>query len=312
MAVRYFERVTVAGDKVALFRLKVDEVQREIVEDAWTDGTWTPTTRLVEYLFDGSTEIVEVNERDAMRDFPDALTSRVAKTITPTFTLKHLAGQHDQEAHGVGGGARELPAPATPKRGAPDKHPKATASTYDFTGKDKDRGKEVLDESFQEWRNSLSEEESKAIRAYTGSGYVKINKALRAGKPPSAESELIDKALQRAEMPADVIVTRGMLTLDKSVLSLRKGSVFHDNAFQSTSTEFGFAGNVRMRIHVPKGSKGAYLGKGKHSRRPDEGEVLLASGGTYKVLNRGMVEGYDTIDVQLISQGNPPPSKVKL
>ena len=102
MAVRYFERITSAGDKVALFRLNVDQVKRELNEDAWTDGAWKTTSRLMEYLFEGSTEVVEVAERDAMRDFPDALESRVAKEIHPTFIVKHLAGQHDQKTHGSG------------------------------------------------------------------------------------------------------------------------------------------------------------------------------------------------------------------
>jgi len=111
MAVRYFERVTSAGEKVALFRLKVNEAQRELDEDAWTDGAWKPTSRLMEYLFDGSTEVVEVAERDAMRDFPDALESRVAKEMRPTFTIKHLAGKHDQKTHaghGHGGDLRAI------------------------------------------------------------------------------------------------------------------------------------------------------------------------------------------------------------
>ena len=79
MTITFFERVIGDGQPVALFRLNIDEAKQEVNEDIWQNGEWSSTDRLSGYLFDGSSEVVRVTEREAMRDFPDAMVSRVAK-----------------------------------------------------------------------------------------------------------------------------------------------------------------------------------------------------------------------------------------
>jgi len=121
MTVTFFERVIGDGQPVALFRLNLDEVKQEIYEDVWQNGEWSSTDRLSGYLFDGSSEVVRVTEREAMRDFPDAMVSRVAKkkSLAPIFVVKHLPHQHDQGKHGSGGTSVDS-APEPKKRNKKD------------------------------------------------------------------------------------------------------------------------------------------------------------------------------------------------
>jgi hypothetical protein len=101
MVTRYFQRVDNTEQPVALFRLVVEPLAQTIEETQWeTNVGWVGTDRLVAYLIDGSPIVDEVDERTAMRSFPDAFVSRVAKVTI----AKHLAGKHDQSAHGRGGG----------------------------------------------------------------------------------------------------------------------------------------------------------------------------------------------------------------
>lgn len=101
MVTRYFQRVDNTEQPVALFRLVVEPLAQTIEETQWeTNVGWVGTDRLVAYLIDGSPIVDEVNERTAMRAFPDAFVSRVAKVTI----AKHLAGKHDQSTHGRGGG----------------------------------------------------------------------------------------------------------------------------------------------------------------------------------------------------------------
>ena len=332
MAVRYFERVTVAGDKVALFRLNVDEVQREIVEDAWTDGTWTPTTRLVEYLFDGSTEIVEVNERDAMRDFPDALTSRVAKTITPTFTLKHLAGQHDQRTHGSGGGS---------VYGGAFRARFDDEETFAFDVDEEGMVDFLV--SQKSAHSKVTPQQATSVITYQAEGdYEQINDGLRMEAVTGDRTELsaehrkvvqdVDTAIANHSFSEDVTVFRGIRDdglYGERLADLNVGDEFADPAFSSTTLNpmlaFNFtmdaggaspnAGQVLMRINVPKGKPALAAdpatsrlvsGKDKIEMFPDQtlvqgfsvsNEVILPRGSLMQVTGKSVIDGVTVLEV---------------
>lgn len=113
----------------------------------------------------------------------------------------------------------------------------------------------------------LSPDEYGAVRDYTGSGYHKINDALRdkaKGVPARTPRNVkhLDKAMR--PIPFDTIVTRNISGLnafggvppDKLI-----GTVFRDPAFLSTSIKEGgvFSGNVQMIIKVPKGTQSRYV-----------------------------------------------------
>jgi len=109
VTVRYFQRILADGSPVALFRHSTDERAKTLTEARWdSNAGWDPTDRLTEYLVDGYALIEEVGERDAMRAFPDAFESRIAKVMEPTVTVKHLAGKHDQKTHAGHGHGGDL------------------------------------------------------------------------------------------------------------------------------------------------------------------------------------------------------------
>lgn len=169
-----------------------------------------------------------------------------------------------------------------------------------------------LTETSNGWWQSLSQEERDAVRAYTGSGYVKMNNFLR-GIDKEADSYIkgyikkCHSALDKAESPVDLIVgrgsssssLRGMLGNPRGMKKasdnyeladwVRKnkdsliGSIASDKGFLSTTPiqGGGFSGDITYRIFVPKGSHGAYVDE--YSKYQGEREFLLQSGGKFRV-----------------------------
>jgi hypothetical protein len=215
-----------------------------------------------------------------------------------------------------------LPAPAKsypPAKGSaakPGGHPKGKKDdVYDFTGKDQDKtGQRTIDADFEDWRKSLTTQERDALRKYTGSWYARWNNDLRHGDPETPEIKAARQALERAIIPRDLIVSRGMSQVPRSWMGASPGTVIHDPAFLSTAAQStGFGGDVQLRIFIPKGSKGAYLGAGDHSAfGHSEAEVLLPPGTTMRILSKSNRGGTEVWDVEVIAQGNPPPGAVSV
>ncbi|MBI5551138.1 MAG: ADP-ribosyltransferase [Desulfobacterales bacterium] len=141
---------------------------------------------------------------------------------------------------------------------------------------------------YDEWVNNLSHSEKESITDYTATSYQNINGVLRGTEKTysgnNAEiAENISRALKRADVPEDLVVYRGaskgalgpLKTLPKEQMI---GKVIEDKGFMSTSIlkSSSFNGDIKLKINVPKGTKGAYLGK--ISCYPNEAELLLDKG----------------------------------
>lgn len=151
--------------------------------------------------------------------------------------------------------------------------------------------------AYKVWNDSLSTEESRAIRDYCGDNYSGINGLCRkqmtekmvkqwdavSAIPIKEEIKLVENAINRFELKENIKVYR---TCEADVLDelKNKGGVFKDKGFTSTSifNKQVASGTVDIEINVPAGfGRGAWVQP--LSGSPDENEFLLQRGGIYKV-----------------------------
>lgn len=172
---------------------------------------------------------------------------------------------------------------------------------------------------FDKWQNDVLADagERQAVRSYTGSGYGPMNGGLRAdfragNAVVSPDSQILMDALSKAVIPQDILVTRGVQTMSDAQIqvlrSLKVGDIMHDYGFMSTAVapeSPGFTGAAVIRIKVPKGSQGGYLGK-TSAYQNREKELLLQAGTSIRVeAIHQMGSGYNTlyiIDATLVDQ----------
>ena len=152
--------------------------------------------------------------------------------------------------------------------------------------------------SFEAWMARLTVMERKAVADYklelfphSSSYYVNINETLRkyGGESryfhPGNEFRclLLHQALLKAEVPEDIVVYRAMT---KEAFENMKRSGFKDPGFMSCSlysrNYFNVAAEVVMRIRVPQGTHGAYIG-GIGIPLETECELLLDRGSFFTV-----------------------------
>ena len=118
-----------------------------------------------------------------------------------------------------------------------------------------------------EWEKTLSKPERAAFLEYTEGGYANINRELRESGGRCAKGAIcdkLDKALSRTPgAPHAFEVMRGMnLRPGFDIAQFKEGGTFTDHGFMSTAIGLeGRQGDVIMHIDVPKGTKGAYMGK---------------------------------------------------
>lgn len=152
---------------------------------------------------------------------------------------------------------------------------------------------------------SLTDEQKRALKKYTGSGYEDMNRWLRGLDAPKRgvkqACERLEKALASASLPEDTIVRRGsnynMLdALGIDVIEANKsklvGSIVTDQGFMSTSPypRGGFTWrDYEYIIELPKGSQASYIGS--YSVHPGEEELLINCGGNYMVRDIEFVDG---------------------
>ena len=183
---------------------------------------------------------------------------------------------------------------------------------------------------YAQWRQGLTSGETEAFIGYSKHGDGPINNFLRSGtlgdesndfypqKPSTVKKRIkhLDDAIAKSTIPEDVVVVRGF-THNGFVQKMQSGqdltnAIFHDNAFVSTSinAEGGFSGSVKMRIHVPKGSKGAYMdGNMNLTKFPGEQEILLGRDSNFKIKGYkkvGGTYGHWEVDVEYVGTGPMP------
>jgi hypothetical protein len=169
-----------------------------------------------------------------------------------------------------------------------------------------------------------TQQELKAVRDYTFGGFVRMNKRLRRGQDGGRNAEQLRKYLNRARIPKNVTVYRGVdRKYAKTIKSqVRVGSVLRDRGFMSTTTDPRLATNFSIgdligstdpavrkfresvpgrlaarlffrsglvfEIKVNKGAKGASMrdiGDIKPEGFLKENEVLFQAGSALKVVS---------------------------
>lgn len=144
-------------------------------------------------------------------------------------------------------------------------------------------------QKFEDWSFDLLDEEADAITCYTENKYYRnINSVLRGLEKEfhvgNAEIvENISKALNKCELPEDIIVhriTSQTILGDIKSLPLEDmvDNIIKEKAFMSTSLleKSTFTGNLKLIIEAPKGSTAAYIAD--LSRCFTEYEVLFDKG----------------------------------
>jgi len=174
---------------------------------------------------------------------------------------------------------------------------------------------------------NLSKAEDQAVRSYQGYGYETINGTLRSGRRGDADERRIvrdlDSAMERSRLTEPVTTYRGMVAPPGShaasfIDGLRPGSTFTDSAYTSTTVDpkgvQRFLGNlgpqprgtrqVQMTVRVPAGSRGIYMNRAAPPRGytnfTKEYELLLARGGSYRVVSRSDKGTTTTIEVEYV------------
>lgn len=178
--------------------------------------------------------------------------------------------------------------------------------------------------------DTLREGHRKALNAYSGSGYMRVNEGLRLEatgeslrKTTGRESRSLigdlDSAMKKAGgSKADAQLYRGTGGVSMARMMGTAWNDEGDNAglewtqasFLSTTQSrdaadksFSGSGSAIMRIHVPKGTRG--VGLGGVSRNAHEGEVLLDRGLRFRVTKDHGVNdrGRRLLDVEVVSGG---------
>lgn len=154
----------------------------------------------------------------------------------------------------------------------------------------------------------------RALNRYAGQGYRQVNDQLRGGNMfgPSYREQTdawvadIDAAMGSSRLTDNVVVHRGVPSAAATFGSARENYVgmrFRDDAFVSTSanrsTAEDFAGEVLMKVSVPRGTRAAAL------TARGEQEILLDRGLTFRVtgqqdvpLEGGLIQRH--LDVEVV------------
>lgn len=216
----------------------------------------------------------------------------------------------------------------------PARHPRASDGRFthglsSLTDADRERGRNVM-AAFRSARPASDAEAARyldrpqarltaaqkgAVDRYTGDGFLRMNRELRAGNTSDPDIKRLDSAMR--PLPDDLIVTRHVSAeafglTDRTLPGVQRlaGRKITDKAFASAalgSPHAGGLGGVTMHIAAPKGTPaifGAAL-----SRNPHERELLLGRGTEMAIARVAANQrgGYDMWTVVL-----PPASPAKL
>ena len=163
----------------------------------------------------------------------------------------------------------------------------------------------------ESWKKKLEGDHVQSIRKYTKDGNYnkRLNADLRSGKPVGTREDTVkalDAAIAKHSFNKDIGVSAPLAS------KLTPGVVFKDKGYTSTSLDFSIADDFSgfdrgakglvMRIRVPAGRKAAPING--LSSIPDENEVLLPRGSSYKVIGNatGRYQGRTVsfLDVEVV------------
>lgn len=212
-------------------------------------------------------------------------------------------------------GLLDLAADWDPARHPRGVHGRFTRGLDSLTAADRERANKALDDFhpvktvsdtdaaryLNQAQTRLSAAQRGAVDRYTGDGFLRMNRELRAGNTSDPDIARLDSAMR--PLPDDLIVTRhvgpeafGLSDRTVSGVERLKGRKITDRAYASAALGSPYAGGlggVTMHIAVPKGTpaiSGAAL-----SRNPHERELLLGRGLEMAIsrVSRNQRGGYD-------------------
>lgn len=170
-------------------------------------------------------------------------------------------------------------------------------------------GKDEADNSYSQWKDSLTHDETIAIYNYVGGGYIDLNNYLRkTGNWQQINAEKkeyiaqnLDSAISRYELKDNISVLRGVMNdvvdrlavqydVQSSIYELI-GKKYIDNGYMST-TALHVGNNVAVckptvfDIEIPAGvGRGAYVNQFAGDYRDTEYEFLLKRGASFTILD---------------------------
>lgn len=165
-----------------------------------------------------------------------------------------------------------------------------------------DKRREEFEHSmYKTWYDSLSDQENQSIRNYTGDEYSGINGLLRnhmtkkmvdSWNQYAQEGYTVQEMINNIESGIDKFTLNDPIkvfrTCDPNILdsfTFKKGTIFKDNAFVSTTTitDKVASGNVVMEIEVPSGKGiGAWINP-MSGKVDEEYEFLINRGAMFEV-----------------------------
>nr|WP_251861511.1 ADP-ribosyltransferase [Clostridium sp. Marseille-Q2269] len=157
------------------------------------------------------------------------------------------------------------------------------------------------EKNYESWEKELSAEQRKDIYDYTDQGYKEINQYLREEKSGNVELEKkidnISSALEKKPIPQNIVVYRWCSSVElgykigerptlKDFENRLLGTVKETKEFMSTSLSSEYLSafgkrNYILRLQVPKGYNGAYVGE--IAKQKDEKEIILNKGSKYEI-----------------------------
>lgn len=211
-----------------------------------------------------------------------------------------------------------------PKAVAPDGQPpfddEFAEGARNFT--DTTQGPEWGNREFAEWQDLIlsNPDEALAINEYSDEGleldYRTINSTLRAGEygtTPDIDERIdwISSGLSRGSNTETVIGVRGLTrySMPADVLetfnNVQPGSLIHDPGFMSVSLapKPALGEDIYVRVKVPPGSQGGYLGRASALGNLEQ-EYLLQAGTTVRVQKVETLGKITYIDAEVVAQ-NP-------
>lgn len=166
-----------------------------------------------------------------------------------------------------------------------------------------------------EARPILTHDERTAAQKYTGSLFKGLNESLREGDLPTDPNELkthidLQSAFAKTQpMATPVQVVRGLTLTGKPLAAFldtfTPGAQTQLDGYQSTTVgqqvDSYFEGNVALKIKAIQG-----LDMRPHQHYPHASELLLNTGGQYKVISKKLVGKNWEIELEQLPVGTPP------
>lgn len=259
-------------------------------------------------IYNAALEVSQTHPDLTIGDALDAMDGTLKKTDKPFRTkiekwLKTSAGKSHVTSVGgsapVGSTASKVPgtgvnapAPTLPSKPAVEF---ATPLPRNLTISDADILQERMDKA---WPPPWTMAQRAALKKYTGSAYVEINKCLRQNVGCTPATLKTVKDIRSAVKPStdNITVYRSVNpqglgihhqtndpAFDKQLQSM-VGKEFTDQGVTSTSIRTGvFSGALKLQIDVPKGAKIAWVKR--LSQHDHEDEIVLAPGTKFEILS---------------------------